>query len=294
MREEAEARAARLPCWRGRVELEPLLGGISNLSFVARDQGGKFVVRFGEDVPVHGVVRERELAVSRAAHAAGISPEIVYAAQGVFVVRFIEGRTLGASDVRDPDTLTRIVALVGRSHGNVPRYLNGPPPSFCVFRAIRDYARTLAGAHSRSYPALPRWLEAADRLEAAAKGSARVLAHNDLLAANIIDDDDRLWLVDWEYGGFNSPLFDLANLASNNELPPEQETWLLERYFGAPAAGGVARGYSAMTCASLLREAMWSLVSELHFTLDFDYAAYAALYLERFERAYDGFLARRD
>jgi hypothetical protein len=44
-----------------------------------------------------------------------------------------------------------------------------------------------------------------------------------------------------------------------------------------------------MVCASLLREAMWSLVSELHFTLDFDYAAYADLNLERFARAYDGF-----
>lgn len=294
MREEAEAKAARLPCWRGRVELEPLLGGISNLSFIARDRGEKFVVRFGEDVPVHGVVRERELAVSRAAHAAGISPEIVYAAQGVFVARFIEGRTLQASDVRDPDMLARVVALLRRSHRDVPGFLDGASPRFCVFGAIRDYARTLAACGGRAYPALPRWLEAADRLEAAAKGAAPVLAHNDLLAANIIDDGDRLWLVDWEYGGFNSPLFDLANLASNNELAPEQETWLLERYFGAPATGGLARGYGAMTCASLLREAMWSLVSELHFTLDFDYAAYADLYLERFERAYDGFLTRRD
>ena len=41
-----------------------------------------------------------------------------------------------------------------------------------------------------------------------------------------------------------------------------------------------------MKCASLLRETMWSMVSELHSTLDFDYAAYTAEYLARFERAY--------
>jgi hypothetical protein len=29
-----------------------------------------------------------------------------------------------------------------------------------------------------------------------------------------------------------------------------------------------------MKCASLLREAMWSMVSEIHSKLDFDYAAY--------------------
>ena len=40
-----------------------------------------------------------------------------------------------------------------------------------------------------------------------------VVGHNDLLAANILDDGDQLWLIDWEYGGFNTPLFDLAGLA---------------------------------------------------------------------------------
>jgi thiamine kinase-like enzyme len=291
MRAEAEARASRLPCWRGTVEVEPLFGGISNVSFIVRDQGESFVVRLGEDVPVHGVVRERELALSRAAHAAGISPELIYAEPGLFVVRFVAGRTLTAKDVRDPRMLARIVALMRTCHREVPRHLNGASPGFCVFHAIRDYGRTLARAGGRSYPHLSSWLDAARRLEAAVPGIGSVLAHNDLLATNIIDDGRRLWLVDWEYGGFNSPLFDLANLASNNELTPDQEQWLLEAYFDAPATGDLARGYSAMRCASLLREAMWSLVSELHFTLDFDYAAYADLNLERFARAYDGFLA---
>jgi hypothetical protein len=39
-----------------------------------------------------------------------------------------------------------------------------------------------------------------------------------------------------------------------------------------------------MKCASLLREAMWSMVSEIHSQLDFDYAGYTADYLDRFER----------
>ena len=58
-----------------------------------------------------------------------------------------------------------------------------------------------------------------------------VFGHNDLLAANFIDDGKRLWLIDWDYAGFNSPLFDLGGLASNNELAPTDEEWLLEAYF---------------------------------------------------------------
>ena len=48
-------------------------------------------------------------------------------------------------------------------------------------------------------------------------------------------------------------------------------------------------GYAAMKCASLLREAMWSMVSEIHSELDFDYVAYTDEDLERFRRVYETF-----
>jgi hypothetical protein len=44
-----------------------------------------------------------------------------------------------------------------------------------------------------------------------------------------------------------------------------------------------------MTAASLVRETMWSMVSEIHSTVDFDYAAYTAENLRRFEAAYAAF-----
>ena len=115
---------------------------------------------------------------------------------------------------------------------------------------------------------LPRYMAAAERLEQAVGPVEIVFGHNDLLAANLIDDGTRLWLVDWEYGGFNSPLFDLGGLASNNELPPALEERLLELYFEAPVTDDLRRRYHAMKCASLLREAMWSMVSEIHLSID--------------------------
>lgn len=44
-----------------------------------------------------------------------------------------------------------------------------------------------------------------------------------------------------------------------------------------------------MKCASLLRETMWSMVSEIHSELDYDYTAYTAENLARFEAAFDDF-----
>ena len=48
-----------------------------------------------------------------------------------------------------------------------------------------------------------------------------------------------------------------------------------------------------MTAASLLRETMWSMVSEIHSQIDFDFAKYTAENLARYERAYDAFMAMR-
>ncbi len=286
---QAIERAASLPCWRGRVEPEPLGGGITNVNFVVEDAGRKFVVRIGEDIPVHGVKRFNELAASRAAHAAGISPAVVHAEPGALVIDHIEGRTLDADAVREAGMLERILPLVRTCHREVPRHLRGAVLVFWVFHVLRDYLHTLREGGSRHRDRLAAFAQVAERLEGEVGRIDIVFGHNDLLAGNFIDDGERLWLIDWDYAGFNSPLFDLGGLASNNELSPDAERWLLDTYFGDAVDDDLWRRYRAMKCASLLRETLWSMVSEIHSELDFDYSVYTAENLERFERALDQF-----
>ena len=291
MNEPAISRVRELSCWKGAVDPQPLAGGITNVNFTVEDGGEKFVVRVGGDLPLHQIMRFNELAASRAAHAAGISPEIVHWEPGALVMRFIEGRTYQAADARDPANLGRIVELVRRVHYELPRHFRGPALVFWVFHVLRDYAATLREGDSRMVPELPGLMETAAELEREIGPIDLVFGHNDLLAANFIDDGDRLWLVDWDYAGFNSPLFDLANLASNNEFEPELEDLLLETYFGAAPGDALRRRFHAMKCASLLREAMWSMVSEIHSELEFDYLEYTTGNLARFERVHDEFRA---
>jgi len=288
----AAERVTRLALWKGDVEPCPVSGGITNQNFVVDDGGERFFVRIGDDIPIHGVMRFNELAASRAAAAAGVSPEVVHHAPGALVMRFIEGETLDEAKARDPAMLERIVPLVRRCHEEIPRHLRGPSLVFWVFQVVRDYAGTLRDGASRMTDALARLLEIAAALEREVGPVRLVFGHNDLLAANFIDDGERMWLVDWDYAGFNSPLFDLGGLASNNQLEPEQEAWLLGAYFGVPADAELMRRYQAMKCASLLRESMWSMVSEIHSELEFDYIAYTDENLARFERAWSDFRAR--
>lgn len=282
----------KLPCWSGKVDPIPLQGGITNRNYLVSDRAQQFVVRLGEDIPVHGVMRFNELAASRAAYAAGISPEVVYAEPGALVLRYIEGRALTPALVRDPALLPAAIDLIKRCHEDVPRHLGGPVLMFWVFHIIRGYAAELRARASRHVALLPKLLEHTEHLEREVGPVSIVFGHNDLLAANFIDDGKRLWLIDWDYAGFNSALFDLGGLVSNNELDAAQTRFVLERYFGQVDAA-LERRLAAMKCASLLREATWSMVSEIHSRIEFDYVAYTADYLARFERAYDSFTEGR-
>ena len=84
-------------------------------------------------------------------------------------------------------------------------------------------------------------------------------------------------------------LFDLGGVASNNELAENDERWMLETYFEDVLSDDLWYRYQAMKTASLLRETMWSMISQLHSTLDFDYAAYTAENHARFSLALEEF-----
>lgn len=282
-------RAAALSIWQAPEKPELLGGGITNFNVSLWDAGKRYVVRVGQDIPLHQIMRFNEQAVHKAAQALGIAPAVVHTEPGILVLEFINGRTLDEAAVRDDAMLARIVPLLRRCHTDAMQVLRGPVLTFWVFHVLRDYAVTLREGGSAHVSNLDALLKTAALLEQSVGPIQMVLGHNDLLAANFMDDGTRLWLLDWEYGGFNSPLFDLAGLASNNELDDRQERWLLETYFETPLTDQLFHQYHAMKCASLLRETMWSMVSEIHSEIDFDYAQYTQKNLERFETALSDF-----
>ena len=65
---------------------------------------------------------------------------------------------------------------------------------------------------------------------------------------------------------------------------------LIAIYFGHAPEPEIIRAHAAMQCASLLRETMWSLVSELHLNAPgADYVQYTKENLERFDAAMERF-----
>ncbi len=279
-------RIAALPCWAGAPRGEMLTGGLSNEIWKVTDDAGVHVVRLGEDYPFHHVYREREAMAARAAHAAGFAPAVEYTAPGVMVTAFLSARTWTAADVcAAPE---RMAALLHDFHRRMPAEVTGAGFIFWPFHVVRDYGRTLTAAGSPWAGEIPGWLALNAALEGVQTPLPIVFAHNDLLPANFLDDGSRLWLIDYEYAGFSTAMFDLAGAASNAGMTGDQADALLTAYLGHPPGPAFLRAFDAMQCASLLREAMWSMVSALYLRAPgVDYAAYAAENLTRLDAALD-------
>ena len=281
-----ENRIAALPCWNGALEISALKGGLSNESYLVADASGRHVVRFGTDYPFHQVSRTRELMTARAAHEAGFAPQIEYAEPGIMVSTFLDAKTFSAGDVATERE--RVALLLRRFHKEMPRHVSGAGFMFWPFHVVRDYARTLEVGGSRMTPQLARYLVLAEELEAVQSPLPIVFGHNDLLPSNILDDGERLWLIDFEYAGFSTAMFDLAGATSNAGLTADQSEEFLTAYFGAAPSPEIRRSLAAMQCASLLREAMWSMTSELYLDAPgADYVGYTAENLARLQEAMD-------
>jgi thiamine kinase-like enzyme len=268
------SRIKKLEIWKGPITIEPLSGGLSNQSWIVRDNDGAHVVRFGKDYPFHHVQRQRELMSARAAHAAGFGPRVEFAAKGMMVSAFLQAKTFTAKDVCNAPA--QIGELLRDFHTKMPSEISGAGFMFWVFHVIRDYVKTLADANSPFKAMLPRLLALSATLEAAQIPMPIIFGHNDLLPANILDDGNRLWLIDFEYAGFSTAMFDLAGAASNAKMNAAQANSLLSAYLGETPDQPFLRAFHAMQCASLLREALWAMVSQIYLkTPGIDFGDYA-------------------
>jgi thiamine kinase-like enzyme len=276
-----EDRIRALPCWSGAIDISPLSGGLSNANYRVDDSSGSHVVRFGVDFPFHHVSREREVMVAHAAHEAGFAPQVEYTDTGVMVTAFLQAQTFSAMDVKvNP---VRIGKLMRAFHELMPSYVSGPGFMFWPFHVIRDYVRTLGGDYAQA-------LREARAFEAAQVPLPIVFGHHDLLPANFLDDGEKLWLIDFEYAGFGTAMFDLAGVSSNGLMHPDEKALLLEAYFGAMPGVDVMKAFAAMECASLLRETLWAMTSGLFLAAPgVDYNAYTVENRARYDAALEAY-----
>jgi len=273
-----------VPIWKNKIDIDKISGGITNKNFLVTDGEKKYFVRLGNDIPEHLVSRSNELIASQAAAEKKIGPNIIFSNKGILILDYIESHTLSEDDVRK--SVVSIIPLIKKVHEEIPKILYGQTFFFWVFHIIKNYANFLKNQNSHYGKLLPDLLKQSEILEKQSSPYEIVFSHNDLLSANFLNDGSRLWLIDWEYAGFNTPLFDLGSLAANNNFSEKEELFLLENYYEKKISEELLKRYYSIKCSALLRETMWSMVSELTSKIEFDYKDYTTKYFNKFNESF--------
>ena len=205
---------------------------------------------------------------------------------------FLTGRFFSADEAQSMGLVNEVLPgaqLLPRAWELARRIMQQPELNRRYARIIMQHGDTDDGAFGgNSAPVLGRLMALNDELETAIGAITPVFCHNDLVAENILDDGVRFWLIDWEYGGWNDGLYDLACLAAHLDLGAEVADALLHRYLalcGRKINQTERRRFAAWKCAALIWAALWGGVGRMFANLDFDYAAYSRERIDLLERA---------
>jgi thiamine kinase-like enzyme len=282
----ADAALDEVDLLRGvRRRLSMLSGGHVNRSFHVRTAGGEFVARFaGPKNPLLWLDAEAEAANTEIAAARGVGPQVraFVPDQRILLVDWIEGRPLQSEDLAAPDVLTRIAELCRRLHSG-PRLLG----DFDLATTRHRYLE-LVDEHGFALPDDYREYEAmAARIEAVLVATAQpsVPCHNDLVAANVIEDGTRLWFIDYEYSSNADPGYEFGNLVSDADLPAPLVEHLVAAYLGEPSPAFAAR----VRLFAVLCHYTWTLWAAIQHAVgdtDIDFWEWG---LHRYTRARAGF-----
>ena len=194
--------------------------------------------------------------------------------QGWLVARFIDGKTISPEEMRESETLLRVMGALRRFHDAAPI-----PGRFDPHAVVEDY-HAKAVEHGVEIPAAyDEALSVSRRIRSTRGDQPVVPCHNDLLNANFLDDGE-IRIVDWEYAGMGDRFFDLANFSINHEFSIDDDRRLLAAYFGQLREADLA-SLRLMRFMSDFREAMWGVLQSGISALDFAFGEYAAKHFAR-------------
>ena len=304
------AAQALAPRWADAADADVQIvgGGITNLLFALRGPGRPTVL-----VRVYGpstevvIDREEENRLFASLSAAGFSPPYYGRFANGRVEGFLEGfRALEPHELGEEGFRRPIARRLREMHDLLP--CDEPPRLWSTLRRWMASARELpfTGEAAERHAALdlPRFAGELARLEArfaalsASSPGARaalrvVVAHNDLLAGNVLTDGREVRFIDYEYGAPSYAAFDLANhfceyAGFDSDFAagfPSREVRedVVATYLDSADVADFTDLVDFFVLPDHLWWGTWAVVQAYHSPIDFDFMGYAGLRLAGFD-----------
>ncbi len=185
--------------------------GTTNRSYLINGDGDRWVLRLNRPSASElGIDRQREKRILRAASGVRLAPEVLCCnlEHGYLVTKFIDGERWSAGDLSGRQ-IKQLFALLAQ--------LTTVSPDVSAID-YRVHVDTLH-AHVKSQADLTPSAIFAD-IDTLYANCAPGLCHHDPSPQNVIADDGKLTLLDWEYAALGLPIMDYAALAVEWSIEP--------------------------------------------------------------------------
>lgn len=200
------------------VHIFPITMGYSNSSYRIETQTKKYVLRIDTSAKnLFQCDRQRELAILTEAAKLKLAPEVVYSDidRGILVTEYIEGRPLQKSDLTQPEIANNLNQLLD-DISTIQVNTNAS-----LLHKIIGYYWHLLDPVLNDYPRLAAYRKHLQPLilELSMCQQEYEICHNDLTTGNLIlQQDNQIIALDWEYAALSHPLLDFAIFANAWDL----------------------------------------------------------------------------
>ena len=203
------------------------LAGYTNLNFHLHNHQHDWVLRIPRAKTNGFIDRAAEAHNQALAHQLQIAPRVLWRdSQGTTLTPTLSpSRELCAADFGNDAMLKIIVDPIRRLHRSGVPFRGRVNLQELLYR---HFAMLNEGDQQRLAPRLRQAERVLKLLQDC--DDTYVASHNDLVLGNLIFDNTRLWLIDWEYSAMASPYWDLATLCNAANLDLQQSQRLLRVY----------------------------------------------------------------
>lgn len=284
LRKENKARETLQECLHLKdedIEQVSIGGGMTNQNFFVKVKGKHYILRIPGACTEVFINRTAEQYNSRIASGLGLNPPILYfdPVNGVKVTEYIRGaRTLNPGTARLEAYMRKTTAILKKLHNSQIK-LQG---DFNVWNEYDKYKCEIlknGGAFYEGFGELEEFFYHLQSELRRMKADRRP-CHNDLVAENFVSDEaGRMYLIDWEYAGYNDPLWDVAAHLLECEFSNGEEELYLQ-YYLEKEPGRTEK--QKLLLFKICQDVLWSAWTIAKETKGEDFGAYGE---SRYQRA---------
>lgn len=265
---------------RNNIEKISAIGGMTNKNFKVTLDKADYILRIPGNGTEEMISRRNERYNSLLANRLGIDTDILHFNEisGVKLSKFINNaETINPKTAKREDNMVLITNILKKLHNSDIEFNN----RFDVFSLIEEYEILLNESNGKNYDDYTDMKEKVLKLQENLNDLGIELrpCHNDTVPENFVKDDERLYLIDWEYSGMNDPMWDLAAHILECDFSEEDEELFLNKYFN----GNVEEKYKTkILIFKICQDFLWSIWSNIKEAKGDDFGTYGE---KRYTRA---------